>query len=163
MAAASDASRQDRRFVLDSSTGLAWCFTDEQSAHAHAVLDSLTSHQAVVPGVWPFEVANALLSGERRRRSTADDTRVWLDFLHRLPITVQDVPTPATWHAIVDLARRHRLSAYDAAYLEASLRLSLPLASLDFRLQAAAQAAGVTLYAPRGFGLAQHTHGRRAS
>ena len=45
------------------------------------------------------------------------------------------------------LARQFGLSAYDAAYLELALREGLPLSTLDARLQAATQAAGVPLLA----------------
>nr|WP_259737280.1 hypothetical protein [Synechococcus sp. CS-1329] len=40
------------------------------------------------------------------------------------------------------LARSHRLSVYDAAYLELSLRVGGRLASFDRRLRAATDAAG---------------------
>jgi predicted nucleic acid-binding protein len=43
------------------------------------------------------------------------------------------------------LARRHRLTVYDAAYLELALREVVPLATLDQALAAAAQAEGVSL------------------
>ncbi len=46
---------------------------------------------------------------------------------------------------VLDLARRHNLTAYDAAYLEVAGRLRLPLATLDRRLQAAAAAEGAAL------------------
>ena len=46
------------------------------------------------------------------------------------------------------LARRYKLSAYDAAYLELALRTGLPLATLDADLEKAAQAAGVEAFAP---------------
>jgi predicted nucleic acid-binding protein len=49
----------------------------------------------------------------------------------------------------VHIARRFRLSAYDAAYLELSLRLGLPLATLDASLIKAAEAAGVALFSPK--------------
>jgi predicted nucleic acid-binding protein len=64
------------------------------------------------------------------------------------PIT-SDAGTAA--HALSDtlqLARRHRLSAYDASYLELALRMSLPLATLDSDLQGAANKAGVKLFKP---------------
>ena len=44
---------------------------------------------------------------------------------------------------ILQLARRYNLSAYDASYLELSLRRGLPLATLDEDLQRAAKKAGV--------------------
>jgi predicted nucleic acid-binding protein len=46
---------------------------------------------------------------------------------------------------VVMLARRHRLTVYDASYLELALRLGLPLASLDGELRQAAIACGVAL------------------
>jgi predicted nucleic acid-binding protein len=47
----------------------------------------------------------------------------------------------------VALCRRHRLSVYDAAYLELALRRNLPLATLDKRLAAAATLDGVPVIA----------------
>jgi predicted nucleic acid-binding protein len=43
------------------------------------------------------------------------------------------------------LARRHRLTVYDAAYLELALREALPMATLDEALASAARAEGVSL------------------
>jgi predicted nucleic acid-binding protein len=43
------------------------------------------------------------------------------------------------------LARRHKLTAYDAAYLELALREGLALATLDAALIQAAKAEGVEL------------------
>ena len=47
----------------------------------------------------------------------------------------------------LNLARRYRLSAYDAAYLELALRLGLPLATLDADLVKAATTAGLSIFA----------------
>jgi predicted nucleic acid-binding protein len=44
---------------------------------------------------------------------------------------------------------RNALSAYDAAYLEVAIRLGLPLATLDDRLAAAADAEGVPRFGSR--------------
>ena len=53
--------------------------------------------------------------------------------------------TASAWHDTLALARSHRLTSYDAAYLELALRRGLPLASRDQALQAAARAEGVPL------------------
>jgi predicted nucleic acid-binding protein len=42
-------------------------------------------------------------------------------------------------------ADRYRLTLYDAAYLELSIRLSIPLATFDAALRRAAAADGVAL------------------
>jgi hypothetical protein len=57
-------------FILDCSVTMAWYFKDEAHAYAKAVRRSLIGVDAVVPGLWPLEVANILVLGERRQRST---------------------------------------------------------------------------------------------
>lgn len=46
-------------FVLDGSVAVAWCFYDEADPYADAIAARFPSVQAVVPAVWPLEVANA--------------------------------------------------------------------------------------------------------
>ena len=132
--------------VLDCSTALAWCFPDEKADYPLAVLDSLGSGGAFVPSIWPLEVANALLVGERRNRCTQADTIAWTGFLPLLPITVDGETTRRAWGDVLTLARSQGLSVYDATYLELAVRLGLPLATLDDKLNAAAARIGVTVH-----------------
>ena len=133
-------------FVLDGSTAIAWCFEDEQSDQAMSVRSGLDGGKAFVPTIWPLEVLNALLSAERRRRIGPADTRRFLGLFAELPIVVATSEDIVRWSPLADLARRHGLTAYDAAYLDLSLQLGLPLATLDNTLRGAAKAAGVKLY-----------------
>jgi predicted nucleic acid-binding protein len=110
------------------------------------VRDGLDRSQAVVPSLWPLEVANTVVMGERRKRSTPAQAATWLGFLGVLPIVVDGETTARAWGETLGLARAHNLSAYDAAYLELAMRRGLPLATLDEKLQAAAAAVGVSLY-----------------
>jgi predicted nucleic acid-binding protein len=55
---------------------------------------------------------------------------------------------PRAWSDVLNLARAHNLSVYDAAYLELALRRGLPVATLDEGLKAAAKAVGVAEYKP---------------
>jgi predicted nucleic acid-binding protein len=135
-------------FVLDGSVTLAWYFKDEADPYADAVAARLSEVRGVVPVIWPLEVANAVLMGERRRRSTEAQAAKWLDSLGSLPITVDDETNAQAWGEVLRLARAHQLSAYDAAYLELALRRGLVLASLDDRLKAAAAAVGVAAFTP---------------
>ena len=48
-------------------------------------LRALDNGEAVVPPLWPYEVANGLLMGERRRRITPTDTVRSLGLLSRPP------------------------------------------------------------------------------
>ncbi len=102
-----------------------------------------------MPGLWHLEVANTLLVGERRKRSTQANTVTWLGFLTSLPITVDEETKANAFGDTLSLARDHSLSVYDATYLELAMRRGLPLATLDEKLKAAAQAVGVTPYGVR--------------
>jgi predicted nucleic acid-binding protein len=133
-------------FVLDCSVTLAWYFADEANPYANAVAGRFPAARAVVPVLWPLEVANALLMGERRKRSTSAQATRWIGYLSSLPITVDTETTARAWTDILAQARTHNLSAYDAAYLELALRRGLPLATLDDQLKAAAAALGVGLF-----------------
>ena len=133
-------------FVLDGSITLVWGFDDEASDYAEAILRQIPGLQAFVPGIWPLEVANALLVGERRGRSTPADAARFLSILGTFPIDVDGETTSHAWHETMHLARAHGLSAYDGAYLELAIRLGLPLATLDGKLKAAALAVGVPIF-----------------
>ncbi len=60
-------------FVVDASLTLSWCFADEATSYSRAVLASLGTTYAVVPALWPFEVANVLALAERKQRITQDE------------------------------------------------------------------------------------------
>ena len=129
-------------FVLDASITVCWAFEDEDHPDAGLAFQQMRSEEAVVPCLWWFEVRNILVVNERRRRIAESDTAVFLLGLSRLRIRVDRVPDEG---AVLRLARTHRLSVYDAAYLELAQREGLPLATLDADLQKAAVAEGVAL------------------
>ena len=97
----------------------------------------------IVPALWWFELRNVLVVNERRRRLSEQAT---VDFLRLLSsdmtITIESVPDET---AVMTLARRHRLTVYDAAYLELALRERLDLATLDENLAEAARREGVAV------------------
>jgi predicted nucleic acid-binding protein len=130
-------------FVIDTSVAMAWCFEDEATEATEAVLDRLNNDQAVVPAIWPLEVANVLLVAERRGRLSEAQASRFLELLAQLPIDVDD--SAADMSAIVATGRRHTLSAYDASYLVLAERLGAALATLDQPLTQAARKAGVQL------------------
>jgi len=83
-----DASDPAPEFALDASVTLAWFFEDESNPYADAVAARLPECRAVVPSIWPLEIANALLVGERRGRATQAESTRWLGMLAALPIDV---------------------------------------------------------------------------
>lgn len=132
-------------FVVDASVAMAWCFVQEVTPYTQSVLDRLQDTGGTVPLIWPLEVANTLLVGERRGRITQAESGRFLTVVRDLPLTIDDGAPDAAWGTILPLGRAHNLSAYDAAYLELAMRQGLSLATQDARLRAAATAVGVPL------------------
>ena len=140
------------KFVLDASVALSWLLEDAGPGqqYAAAVFDTLTRPDAMahVPVTWGFEIANVIAKCESRGDLLEGRSQAFLTSLDAAPI----LPDPATYaktlHETLDLARRYRLSSYDASYLELALRTMLPLATLDADLRRAAHRAGVTRFTP---------------
>lgn len=133
-------------FVLDNSVTMSWCFPDENDSYAQEVLKALPGTAAAVPSLWPLEVANILLVGERRGRISQADTATFVGLLEGLPIRIDDETSEHAMKASLNLARAQNLSVYDASYLELALRRGLPIATLDAKLKAAATALGIGSY-----------------
>lgn len=136
--------------VIDASTALAWCFPDETSDYADSVLVSLEGKAILVPVVWGLEVANALLVGERQRRLHQPEIQRFVALLERLSLVQDNLTVGEQIRNVLPVAAGHGLSAYDAAYLELSLRCGAELATLDRKLQTAAKEAGVKIFAGEG-------------
>jgi predicted nucleic acid-binding protein len=129
-------------FVVDASIALAWVF-DEVHPKASLGRESLRTGEAIVPSLWWFEVRNGLIMGERRGRLSERDTPRFLRDISRLALRLDRLPYEA---GVLTLARRHRLTVYDAAYLELAQRMGVALATLDTQLAEAARAEQVPLF-----------------
>ena len=140
-------------FVLDSSVTLTWCFEDEATAAADAVLTRLIDQGAYAPSLWPLEVLNVLEMARRHGRITAQIQRERIAFLHALPVVLDTQTAAQAWTITHQLAEQHGLTLYDASYLELAQRLELPLATLDADLRTAAGALGVPL-----LGMSEDSH-----
>lgn len=127
------------RFVVDNSIVMTWCFKDEASTYADAVLDSLSEAIAVVPAIWPLEVVNVLLVAERQKRLREPDSVRFISLLSQLPIVVERAWPERMMKDLLALGRANSLSNYDATYLELAMRQGLPIATLDKKLVEAAK------------------------
>ncbi len=132
-------------FVLDALVTMAWLFEDESTKYTDAVLHKLESEDALVPDLWLYEVANVLVIGERNKRITEANSRRFAALLSELPIRVVEIAKGALWGNVLVLAREHRLSAYDAAYLELAMKEGLPIATQDKALRKASKQAGTVV------------------
>jgi len=135
-------------FIVDASFALAWVLKDESTAKTDEILDSLArGARAFVPALWRWEIANTLLSVERRKRATSIEVGRHLRLLQTYPIEVDEAGIQQAWTATHMLAQKYRLTSYDSAYLELAVRRGLPLATLDAALQTAAKTEKVEVFA----------------
>jgi predicted nucleic acid-binding protein len=109
------------------------------------LLNRLATETALVPAWWLIEFTNVLAIAERKGRITPTQSDAFIADLSKLGIERDnEAPDRAFTHLLV-LCRRHRVTSYDAIYLELAIRRSLPLATLDDGLRKTAKKLGIDL------------------
>ena len=98
-----------------------------------------TDAMLLTPAHFPIEVANALLRGTTLTSLEAADR---LGHLYATGFETTDRALPGLLGGL-ELAERHRLTIYDALYLDLALDIDATLATLDRDLAAAAEAEGI--------------------
>lgn len=129
--------------VVDPSAIFGSAMDDENADYSDRVLTEIERSRALVPSIFWYELRNVLVVNERRQRITPAATDAFLASIGRLPIEVAPLPPDL---GVLDLARSHRLTVYDAAYLDLASRRGLPLATLDNELRAAARSISVPVF-----------------
>jgi predicted nucleic acid-binding protein len=136
------------KVVIDARLTLNWFFADERDAADARALHHVRENGALVPPIWNTELTNALVVAERRGRIDGAQISAIVDDLRALPIEVE-VAGAAPRFSEIALARKHGLTAYDAAYLDLALRYSMPLATSDEILAKAASEYALLWESPR--------------
>lgn len=131
-------------FVLDNSVVTGWYIQEQATDYTAAVAHRLETDKALVPALWQLELVNVLRTACTRGKLSSEAARQVIDTLSALPIEVDQGPFPGP-RQLLELALRHNLSSYDAAYLELAMRHGLPMACQDGKLRDAATAVGVVL------------------
>jgi len=132
-------------FVVDCSIAMAWLFNDEATPKTEALLTRLITETALVPAWWFIEITNVLATAERKGRLTPAQSDAFIADLGKLGIERDDEAPQRAFTYLLALCRRHRLTSYDAIYLDLAVRRSLPLATLDDDLRKAAKKLGVRI------------------
>ena len=128
------------RFVADASVGVAWVHPAQGTPQTEAMLQAIYNGAVVeAPALWPLEVANALLVLVRRKKLFADERQRSLTALLGLSVELDHEMSALAFTKLSALAAEHRLSVYDAAYLELAVRKTLPLGCKDGPLREAAK------------------------
>jgi len=138
------------RFVLDNSVVMRWLFSDgEQAAidYSNRILDLLAQEEnsAVVPCVWALEVGNVIIRAEAKGLLQEARSAAFLGILQNMAIETDSRANEQALGDTLQLARRYKLSTYDASYLELALREGLALATNDDALRKALASAGGSL------------------
>lgn len=140
-------------FVLDNSVSMRWALNDGSGAnrrYADSILELLSLRddiEALVPSLWWLEVGNVLIRAEKNQWIKRPDAERFLGMLGDLAIHTEVDSHLRLKELIIPLARKQRLTVYDATYLGVCIAHDLPLASLDQDLNRAAQRCGVTTLA----------------
>ena len=133
-------------FVWDASVTLAWLLpNDANSERAASLKAHLRRGYPIVPQIFHYEVLQTFVRLERQRRGSSPVLDGQVEELEALSVTFDAETFANLLPRIVPLARQHRLSVFDASYLELAIRLALPLATFDAALVRAAAAAQVTI------------------
>ncbi len=131
-------------FVVDASVGVAWCVASQASDETDQLLDEVSEGRPLcVPGLWLYEVGNALLVLTRRKRIKPQESARARRALRGLNPVVDEEGLGVALTVVCDLAAEQGLSVYDAAYLELAVRRGLPLATRNAALSRAARRCGV--------------------
>ena len=139
-------------FVLDASVTMCWILLDGKTAeraYAMEVLNLMKQPEtsAVVPVTWGLEVANVIGKAEMKGLVREAQSEAFLELLVGIDIRADAATFSRSLSDTLQIARRYRLSSYDASYLELAMRAGLPLATLDRDLRTAASKAGVPRFA----------------
>lgn len=135
-------------FVLDASVTTNWLFRDGKPAdcaYALKILNAMKQAEtrALVPATWGLEVSNVIGKAEMKGLLSEAQSEAFLEMLGSVDVGVDSAAFSKSLADTLQIARRYRLSAYDASYLELAMRAGLPLATLDRDLQNAASKAGL--------------------
>lgn len=131
--------------VADASLMISWLLNETDVVVAEDVYNLLAEDTLLVPAHWPVEVANALGRNVRRGRVPRDLLQVIQDRLSKLVIVPDASIASSDIISLVSFAADHRLTTYDACYVQLAARSRAPLATLDQDMRAAAKRLGIDL------------------
>jgi predicted nucleic acid-binding protein len=129
--------------IVDASAAVAVILSEPRSQVA---CDAMTNEDLLhAPSLLIYEVTNALATSVHNDRIGESQSRLAAAQFAALPWSFETHSGALRIEAILDIAHRHSLTAYDASYLELAVRCSCPLLSLDAELRSAAKKEGVSV------------------
>jgi predicted nucleic acid-binding protein len=132
--------------IIDASIAVAWCIRTQATDLSDSALTAVSESGGRVPSQFWFEVIHSLARAEQRGLISGIFVDEFVVRLAEHALTIDSAYDAAEMVKLHKMARQHRLSIYDAAYLELALRTGLPLATRDAALAAAAGKAGAIVF-----------------
>ena len=129
------------RYVLDASMTLTFVLRDEHDDTAAQLLASIRRASISAPVIWRAEVLNGLVNAQKRKRIDKEGIAKGIALIDGLGVEIDSRTIDLL--AIYELSTRHRLTVYDALYLDLAARENSLLATKDDALRRAAKAANV--------------------
>ena len=131
--------------VIDPASLMRWYLTDHgeednEDLQVPSFLQILTKGPNLAPHSFWFELRNMLLDAERAHRIDAAETAGILEDLADLPLRLE--PPGDSDHCLA-LARKHQLSASEAATLELAMKNGAAIISPNSTLNQAARSEGL--------------------
>ncbi|MBU1085701.1 MAG: type II toxin-antitoxin system VapC family toxin [Candidatus Beckwithbacteria bacterium] len=121
--------------VIDASAILSILFTDEKTPQflkIHITQFSQGRLKLLAPIILKYEVANSIKSAVLQKRITENIAIKLLEKFLLLPISY---PKKIDYRLTLSLAIKHKLSVYDASYLQLAKSKRYPLLTLDKNLK----------------------------
>lgn len=123
------------RAVVDASVAVKIFVPEAFSAEAQTVFTRFASEdgaELIVPDLFFIECANVFWKWVQRSAYPAKAAREHLRDLTGLGLTA--IPTQALADDALDIALKHRVTAYGACYIAAAVQLQFPLITADEKL-----------------------------
>jgi predicted nucleic acid-binding protein len=135
--------------VVDNSVAMRWLVASGRPAdqrYARSVRDHIQEHRprVLVPYLWTYEAANVVAQYVRLGEVSYNVASTTLIALHDLCSISVDREPPL---ALFELAEKHEVTAYDAAYLFLARRQGGTLATLDKKMRKVATNMGINIFA----------------
>jgi predicted nucleic acid-binding protein len=120
-------------WVIDCSAAAAFLLQEQEGSAIDSLLRRAGDNEIhlVVPSLFWFELVNTLVTAERRGRITRHQALLLRGEADGLPVATEPPPGSVERRRLHDLALNHRLTAYDASYLELAERQGARLKTLD--------------------------------
>lgn len=134
--------------VVDASIVGPVLLNDEEPL-SDPLVTMLIQGPLTAPTHWPLEIVNLLQSAARRRRLTQAEYQDCIEQAQAFRVALATDTGHHVWKSTATLAMEHRLTIYDAAYLDLAVRIAAPLATLDGDLIEAGRRLGVTVLTRR--------------